>query len=93
MNQETEVRVGIGGSGGDVGKGGRREEVDDDALQTHVQVWVNEGGGVVADLVGEGEEHVVANVGLIDENGDAGVALLDGDADVADSGGSRHARE
>jgi hypothetical protein len=39
VKEETAVRVGIGG--GDVGEGGRGQEVDDDALQAHVDVWVN----------------------------------------------------
>ncbi len=44
-------------------------------------------------MVGEGGEHFFANAGLIDENGNAGVALLDGDADVGGGVRGQEARE
>ncbi len=78
VNEEEEMLVGLC----DGGKAGCREEVDDDALQTHVQVGVNEDWRVEADLVGEREEHFAARVGLVNENGDAGIALFDSDAEV-----------
>ncbi len=44
-------------------------------------------------MVGEREEHFVASVGLVNENGDAGVALLDGDAEVGGRLRGQQARE